>query len=162
MLLKTLCHLVLQTNMHLGEIRHTGRWQGWDVSIFVLYFRRFCWGEKVCDLFNISLAIKLRVESPGFSHFRSSSQEQRSNMTTGNYPSGVKFPVKTTVFEEEGSPTHQGASLNSSSNVHKFSYYEIGLKNTDLFLPYLTDGTFFSMSGKITGPTSLLTTEGDS
>lgn len=83
-------------------------------------------------------------------------------MTTGNYPSGVKFPVKTTVFGEEGSPTHQGASLNSSSNVHKFSYYEIGLENTNLFLPYLTDGTFFSMSGKITGPTSLLTTEGDS
>ncbi|XP_011372500.1 protein maelstrom homolog isoform X2 [Pteropus vampyrus] len=35
---------------------------------------------------------KLRFESPGFSHFNSSNQEQRSNTPTGDYPSGVKGP----------------------------------------------------------------------
>lgn len=121
MLLKTLCYLVLQINMHLGEIRHTGRWQGWDVSIFVLYFRRFCWGEKVCDLFNISLAIKLRVESPGFSHFRSSNQEQSSNISTDDHPFGLKISGQNSSVQGRRITRVLENISNSSSNTHKFS-----------------------------------------
>nr|XP_040134005.1 protein maelstrom homolog isoform X2 [Ictidomys tridecemlineatus] len=87
---------------------------------------------------------KLRVESPGFSHFNSSNQEQRSNTATGDYPSGVKISGQNSSVRGRGITRLLESISNSSSNIHKFSNCETSLS------PYMSqkDGykSFSSLS----------------
>ncbi|XP_045309025.1 protein maelstrom homolog isoform X2 [Leopardus geoffroyi] len=73
---------------------------------------------------------KLRVESPGFSHFNSSNQEQRSNTHTvslGDCPSGVKISGQNSSVRGRGITRLLESISNSSSNIHKFSNCETSL-----------------------------------
>nr|XP_020008367.1 protein maelstrom homolog [Castor canadensis] len=72
---------------------------------------------------------KLRVESPGFSHFNSFNQEQRSNTSTGDYPSGVKFSGQHSSVRGRGITRLLESISNSSSNIHKFSTCETSLSS---------------------------------
>ncbi|KAI4548686.1 hypothetical protein MG293_001016 [Ovis ammon polii] len=68
---------------------------------------------------------KLRVESPGFSHFSSSNEEQRSNTSTGDYPSGVKIPGQNSSVRGRGITRLLESISSSSSNIHKLSNFQI-------------------------------------
>ncbi|KAB0361814.1 hypothetical protein FD755_002393 [Muntiacus reevesi] len=67
---------------------------------------------------------KLRVESPGFSHFSSSNQDKRSNTPTGDYPSGVKISGQNSSVRGRGITRLLESISNSPSNIHKFSNCE--------------------------------------
>ncbi|KAH0502620.1 Protein maelstrom-like protein [Microtus ochrogaster] len=69
---------------------------------------------------------KLRVKSPGFCHFNSYKQEQRSNTSTGCYPSGVKISGPNSSVRGRGITRLLG-SISSSSNIHRFSNCETSL-----------------------------------
>ncbi|XP_021100391.1 protein maelstrom homolog isoform X3 [Heterocephalus glaber] len=62
-----------------------------------------------------------RVESPGFSHFSCSNQEQRSNTPSDDYPSGVKIPGQNSHARGRGITRLLESISNSSSSIHKFS-----------------------------------------
>ncbi|XP_019791041.1 protein maelstrom homolog isoform X3 [Tursiops truncatus] len=87
---------------------------------------------------------KLRVQSPGFSHFSSSNQEQRSNTPTGDSPSGVKTSGQNSSVRGRGITRLLESISNSSSNIHKFCNCETSLS------PYMSqkDGSksFSSLS----------------
>ncbi|XP_058396147.1 protein maelstrom homolog isoform X3 [Diceros bicornis minor] len=70
---------------------------------------------------------KLRVESPGFSHFNSSNQKQRSNTPTGDYPCGVKISGQNSSVRGRGITRFLESISNSSSNIHGFSSCETAL-----------------------------------
>ncbi|XP_065738419.1 protein maelstrom homolog isoform X2 [Phocoena phocoena] len=70
---------------------------------------------------------KLRVQSPGFSHFSSSNQEQRSNTPTGDSPSGVKTSGQNSSVRGRGITRLLESISNSSSNIHKFCNCETSL-----------------------------------
>uniref|UniRef100_A0A5F9CKV4 Protein maelstrom homolog n=1 Tax=Oryctolagus cuniculus TaxID=9986 RepID=A0A5F9CKV4_RABIT len=70
---------------------------------------------------------KLRVESPGFSHFNSSNQDQRSYTPTGDYPSGVKISGQNSSVRGRGITRLLESISNSSSNINKFSNCETSL-----------------------------------
>ncbi|KAI5946218.1 Protein maelstrom [Manis javanica] len=59
---------------------------------------------------------KLRVESPGFSNFRSPNPEQRADTPTGDYPSGVKISSQSSSVRGRGI-TRLLESLPSSSGT---------------------------------------------
>ncbi|XP_008049639.1 protein maelstrom homolog isoform X2 [Carlito syrichta] len=70
---------------------------------------------------------KLRVESPGFSHFTSYNQEQRSNTSIGDNPSGVKVFGQNSSVRGRGITRLLESISSSSSNIHKFSNCEASL-----------------------------------
>uniref|UniRef100_A0A9L0IZQ9 Protein maelstrom homolog n=2 Tax=Equus asinus TaxID=9793 RepID=A0A9L0IZQ9_EQUAS len=70
---------------------------------------------------------KLRVESPGFSHFNSSNQKQRSNTPTGDYPSGMKISGQNSSVRGRGITRFLESLSGSSSSIHQFSSCETSL-----------------------------------
>lgn len=70
---------------------------------------------------------KLRVESPGFCHFNSYKQEQRSNTSTGGYPSGVKIFGPNSSVRGRGITRLLESISSSSNNIHRFSNCETSL-----------------------------------
>uniref|UniRef100_A0A8C8UFP5 Protein maelstrom homolog n=1 Tax=Peromyscus maniculatus bairdii TaxID=230844 RepID=A0A8C8UFP5_PERMB len=70
---------------------------------------------------------KLRVESPGFCHFNSYNQEQRSNTSTGYYPSGVKISGPNSSVRGRGITRLLESISGSSNNIHRFSNCETSL-----------------------------------
>ncbi|GAB1285652.1 Protein maelstrom homolog [Apodemus speciosus] len=70
---------------------------------------------------------KLRVESPGFCHFNSYNQEQRSNTSTGYYPSGVKISGPNSTVRGRGITRLLESISSSSNNIHRFSNCETSL-----------------------------------
>nr|XP_058901550.1 protein maelstrom homolog isoform X2 [Kogia breviceps] len=64
----------------------------------------------------------LRAQGPGFSHFSSSNQEQRSNTPTGDSPSGVNISGQNSSVRGRGITRLLESIYRSSSNSHKFSH----------------------------------------
>ncbi|XP_057350952.1 protein maelstrom homolog isoform X4 [Manis pentadactyla] len=61
---------------------------------------------------------KLRVESPGFSNFRSPNPEQRADTPTGDYPSGVNISSQSSHVRGRGITRLLESISSSSSNSH--------------------------------------------
>ncbi|KAM5202400.1 protein maelstrom homolog isoform 2-T2 [Hipposideros larvatus] len=64
---------------------------------------------------------KLRFESPGFSPFNSSNQEQRSNPRAGDYPSGVKTSGQSRSVRGRGITRLLESISSCPGSVHRFS-----------------------------------------